>query len=222
MTVFGRVVVAALATPFFAGAVFAADTANTVWADAYREWNNIAVEPPPPLAEVIIDPATTGLMVMDMGEAACNEQQRIRCHWSVPAVKHVLDSAREAGMTIVFIRTRNMQPEDFVDAIAPLPGEPYFVGTKEDKLWDTGAVEVFREAGVDKLILMGHQANGSVMVTALGASFRDFKVIVPVDTMSAATAYQEQFAIWEIAYGPAFRNGVSTMTRSDMLIFPED
>jgi nicotinamidase-related amidase len=219
MKILGRAILAGLLLQGATGAAIAADTA---WADAYSTWNDIPVEAPPPLVEVVIDPATTGLMVMDMGEAACNEQQRIRCHWSIPAVKDVLDNARAAGMIIVFIRTRNMQPEDFVDAIAPLPDEPYFVGTKEDKLWDTGAVEVFREAGVDKLILMGHQANGSVMVTALGAAFRDFKVIVPVDTMSAATAYQEQFAIWEIAYGPAFRNGVSTMTRSDMLVWPED
>ena len=121
-------------------------------------------------------------------------------------------------MTIVFIRTQNMKPEDFISSIAPRPGEPYFVGTKEDKLIGTDAERLFREKGIDTLLLMGHQGNGSVMVTALGAAMRGFKVIVPVDTMPAATAYQEQFAIWEIANGPAFR-GLSTLTRSSMLTF---
>jgi nicotinamidase-related amidase len=157
-------------------------------------------------------------MVMDFNKAACNAEMRPRCLAQIPMVKKVLEAARAKGMPIVFIRTRNMKPEDFVPEVAPRAGEPYFVGTKEDKLWATDAEKVFRDKGVDTLILMGHQANGSVMVTALGAVMRDFKVIVPVDTMSAATAYQEQFAIWEIENGPAFR-GLSTLTRSDLLKF---
>jgi nicotinamidase-related amidase len=187
-------------------------------ADAVAEWNSIQAEPPPELQPVTIDAAKTGVMVMDFGKGNCTEEIRPRCAWAVPNVKKVLDAARAKGMTIVFIRTRNMQPEDFVEAITPREGEPYLVGTKEDKLWETGAVEIFRDKGIDTLLLLGHQGNGSVMVTALGAAMREFKVIVPVDTMPAATAFQEQFAIWEIANGPAFR-GLSTLTRSDLLSF---
>jgi nicotinamidase-related amidase len=187
-------------------------------ADAVLEWNSIKAEAPPELKPVTIDAAKTGVMVMDFNKANCNAQMRVRCHAQIPKVQKVLNAARAKGMTIVFIRTQNMKPEDFVEAVAPRPGEPYLVGTKEDKLWANDAERIFREKGVDTLLLMGHQANGSVMVTALGAAMRGFKVIAPVDTMSAATAYQEQFAIWEIANGPAFR-GLSTLTRSDMLSF---
>jgi nicotinamidase-related amidase len=187
-------------------------------ADAVAEWNSIKAEAPPELKPVTIDPAKTGLMVMDFNKANCNAQVRVRCHAQIANVQKVLNAARAKGMTIVFIRTQNMKPEDFVEAVAPKPGEPYMVGTKEDKLIGNDAERTFREKGIDTLLLMGHQANGSVMVTALGAAMRGFKVIAPVDTMSAATAYQEQFAIWEIANGPAFR-GLSTLTRSDMLTF---
>jgi hypothetical protein len=186
-------------------------------ADAVAEWDSIKALPPPELQRVTIDPAKVGVMVMDFG-TNCNAEVRPRCLWAVPNVAKVLGEARAKNMTIVFIRTQNMMPGDFVPAVAPRAGEPYFVGTKEDKLIGTGAEELFRSKGIDTLLLMGHQGNGSVMVTALGAAMRGFKVIVPVDTMPAATAYQEQFAIWEIANGPAFR-GLSTLTRSSMLTF---
>jgi hypothetical protein len=186
-------------------------------ADAVAEWDSIKALPPPELQRVTIDPAKVGVMVMDFG-TNCNAEVRPRCLWAVPNVAKVLEQARAKNMTIVFIRTQNMQPGDFVPAVAPRLGEPYFIGTKEDKLIGTDAEKTFRDKGIDTLLLMGHQGNGSVMVTALGAAMRGFKVIVPVDTMPAATAYQEQFAIWEIANGPAFR-GLSTLTRSNMLTF---
>ena len=185
-------------------------------ADAVAEWDSIKALPAPELKPVTLDPAKVGVMVMDFGEGNCTPEIRPRCVWAVPNVKTMLDQARAKGMTIVFIRTQAMKPEDFVDAIAPMPNETYLVGPKEDKLWETGADKIFRDKAIDTHLLMGHQGNGSVMVTAFGAVMRGFKVIVPVDTMPAATAYQEQFAIWAIANNPAFR-GLSTLTRSTMV-----
>jgi hypothetical protein len=199
-----------------AGAAFVCVCAAEA-ADAIEEWDSIKALPPPALQPVTIDPAKVGVMVMDFG-TNCNAEVRPRCLWAVPNVAKMLEQFRAKNMTIIFIRTQNMMPGDFVPAVAPRPGEPYFVGTKEDKLIGTDAERIFREKGIDTLFLMGHQGNGSVMVTALGAAMRGFKVIVPVDTMPAATAYQEQFAIWEIANGPAFR-GLSTLTRTSMVTF---
>jgi nicotinamidase-related amidase len=187
-------------------------------ADAVAEWDTIKAPPAPKLNPVILQPPKVGVMVMDFNRANCNREQRVRCADSIPAVRRVLEAARAKNMTVVFIRTQNMKPEDFVGEVAPRAGEPYFVGTKEDKLMGTQVEQLFRDKGIDTILMMGHQANGSVMVTALGAAMRGFKVIVPVDTMSAATPYQEQFAIWEIENGPAFR-GLSTLTRSDMIGF---
>jgi nicotinamidase-related amidase len=187
-------------------------------ADAVREWDSIKAPPAPKLNPVILQPPKVGVMVMDFNSGNCTPEQRPRCVAMVPNVRKVLDAVRAKGMTVVFIRTQAMKPEDFVAEIAPRPGEPYFAAAKEDKLIGTPVEQIFRDKGIDTILLMGHQGNGSVMVTALGAAMRGFKVIVPVDTMPAATAYQEQFAIWEIENGPAFR-GLSTLTRSDMIGF---
>jgi nicotinamidase-related amidase len=208
-----RMVLAALAC-----LLAAASFSYALAADAVAEWDSIKALPPPQLVPVTVDAAKVGVMVMDFNQGNCTEAMRPRCVWAVPNVQKLLNAARAKNMTVVFIRTQNMRPEDFVAAVAPRAGEPYFVGTKEDKLIGTDAEKIFRDKGIDTLLLMGTQGNGSVMVTALGAAMRGFKVIVPVDTMPAATAYQEQFAIWEIANGPAFR-GLSTMTRSDLVTF---
>lgn len=189
-------------------------------ADAVAEWDTIEALPPPELHEVTLDPATTGLMVMDFGTQFCLPDQRPRCAESIPAVKRVVDAAREAGIVTVYIRSGNMQPEDFIAAIAPRPEDHYFQGIKEDKMVGNDTERVFREAGVDTLVLVGTQGSGSVLITAIGAALREFKVVVPVDTMPSATAYQEQFTVWEIANGRVFRD-LSTMTRSDMIHFSE-
>jgi len=45
-------------------------------------------------------------------------------------------------------------------------------------------------------------------------------VIVPIDTMPAETAYQEQFAIWQIAIEGVFTTeNFSLLTRSDLVDF---
>ena len=66
--------------------------------------------------------------------------------------------------------------------------------------------------------MVGTQANGSVLFTTVGAAMRGFKVVVPIDTLPADTAYQEQLAIWEIANAPGIA-GEATLTRTDMLKF---
>jgi nicotinamidase-related amidase len=135
-------------------------------------------------------------------------------------VKRVVDAARAAGIVTVYIRSGNMQPEDFIAEIAPRPEDHYFQGIKEDKMVGNDTERVFRDAGVDTLVLVGTQGSGSVLITAIGAALREFKVVVPVDTMPSATAYQEQFTVWEIANGRVFRD-LSTMTRSDMIHFSD-
>ena len=189
-------------------------------ADAVAEWDSIEALPPPELKEVVLDPATTGLMVMDFGTQFCLPDQRPRCAASIPAVSRVIEAARAANITTVYIRSGAMQPEDFIDEIAPRPEDHYFQGIKEDKMIGNDTERVFREAGIDTLVLIGTQGSGSVLITAIGAALREFKVVVPVDTMPSATAYQEQFTIWEIANGRLFRD-LSTLTRSDMLRFGE-
>ena len=65
-------------------------------ADAVAEWDSIKALPPPELKAVTIDPAKTGVMVMDFGLPNCSEAIRPRCVWAVPNVEKVLNAAPKA------------------------------------------------------------------------------------------------------------------------------
>ena len=203
---------AAAGLALFAGAAGAQDAAK----DVVQQWNAVKAEAPPELTPVTIDVKKTGVVVMDFNQANC--PARPRCAAAIPKVQKLIASVRAKGVTIVFVRNTAMKPEDFVKDVAPKPGEPYIEAAKEDKFFGNDLEKILKDKGVDTVILVGTQANGSILASAFGAAFRGFKVIVPVDTMPAATAYQEQFTIWEIANGNTFR-GVSTLTRSDMIKF---
>ncbi len=68
------------------------------------------------------------------------------------------------------------------------------------------------------VIVAGTAAHGAVLYTASGAALRGFKVIVPVDAISAEDLYPEQYTIWHLLNAPRV-SGQVTITRTDMLSF---
>ena len=68
------------------------------------------------------------------------------------------------------------------------------------------------------VIIAGSAANGAILYTGSGAALRGVNVIVPVDGISSADPYTEQFSVWQLANGPTFGQKV-TLTRIDMIKF---
>jgi nicotinamidase-related amidase len=185
--------------------------------DVLQEWNSVKAPPPPKLEEVTIDPKKTALVSMDFNAKNCTKEDRERCFAVIPAAAKLLTAARKHGMVVAHSLTSHMKPTDVVTELVPLPGEPVVVG-KGDKFAGSDLEKALKDKGVDTVILMGTEANSAVLYTALGAVIRGFKAVVPVDTMPAKTAYQEQFTAWAIANGSQLKDG-ATLTRSDMIKF---
>jgi nicotinamidase-related amidase len=55
------------------------------------------------------------------------------------------------------------------------------------------------------VIIAGTTAEGAVLHTATGAAMRGFKVIVPIDGMSAGTLDAEQYTAWYLVNAPGAR-----------------
>lgn len=182
-----------------------------------QEWNSVKAPPAPELKPVTIDPKKTAVISMDFNAKNCTQKDRVRCFDVLPQVQKVLAEARKNGMVVAHTITSHMKPTDVVKDVAPLPGEPVVVG-KGDKFAGSDLEKILKDKGVDTVILMGTEANSAVLYTALGGVIRGFKVVVPVDTMPAKTAYQEQFTVWAIAHGSQLKDG-ATLTRSDMIKF---
>ena len=66
------------------------------------------------------------------------------------------------------------------------------------------------------LLITGYAANGAVLHTAIAAAFRGFRVVIPVDTMSAPIPYAEQYTAWHMINSPGARNQV-TLTKVSLV-----
>jgi nicotinamidase-related amidase len=207
----------AFAALVFAGAIAGASATAARAQNILEEWASIKPPPPPEIKSVTLDPKKTALVSMDFNARNCTPQQRVRCAAVLPRVQKLLADARAKGMLVVHTLTSNMQPADIVAAVGPAEGEQVLRG-RGDKFTGNDLEKTLKDKGIDTVLLIGTSANSAVMYTALGAVLRGFRAIVPIDTMPAETAYQEQFAIWQIANGSQLRQG-ATLTRTDMLKF---
>jgi nicotinamidase-related amidase len=185
--------------------------------DILQEWATIKPPPPPEIKAVALDAKKTAVIVMDFNQGNCIPTKRARCAVALPKVQKLLAGVRAKGMVVVHTYTPNMQPSDISKEVTPAAGERV-LQVRGDKFQGNDLEKYLKDKGITTILLVGTSANGAVLFTAIGGSQRGFKVVVPIDAMPADTAYQEQFAIWEIANGPGVRED-STLTKLDMLTF---
>ncbi len=180
------------------------------------EWNAVKVPPAPELKRVTIDPKGTALLVMDVLKQGC--PPRPRCMASLPKIQGLLTQARGKGMMVIHSFFPGANAADILPEVAPQAGEPVLMALP-DKFIGSDLERILRDKGVQTVIVVGTAAHGVVLHTASGAALRGLKAIVPVDGMSAADPYAEQYTTWHLANAPRVAPQV-TLTRMDMIQFP--
>lgn len=179
------------------------------------EWATVQAPKPPELKPVTVDPKTTALLVLDFVKQTCNTERRPRCLTSIPKVQGLLKFARDKGLTVVHSITTASTPADIAKELTPAEGEP-IVKAPADKFFKTDLEKILTDKGVKTVVVVGTAAQGAVLNTASQAAFRGFKVIVPVDGMSAENTYFEQYTAIHLANSPGVGQQV-TLTRIDMI-----
>lgn len=179
------------------------------------EWASIKAPAAPELKPAILDPKTAALLVLDFVNPNCTS--RPRCMASLPAVKKLLAEARAKGMLVVFATGPTGKRADILVDVAPLESEA-IVSAGVDKFANTELEQVLKAAGTQTVIATGTSAHGAVLYTASTASLRGLKVVLPVDGMSADTAYIEQFVAVHMTTAPLVSRNV-TLTRLDLIRF---
>jgi nicotinamidase-related amidase len=175
------------------------------------EWSSVSVPPPPEVKPVTIDRSTTALLMLDFNQQTCNMQRRPRCVASIPRVKKLLAAARAAGIPVAFTLGGGGKPSDLPKELEPAAGEPVTLAGV-DKFVDTGLESFLKGKGVTTVIVVGTAAHGAVLYTASGAAMRGFKVIVPLDGISADNAYAEQYTAWHLANVPVLSPAMTLTT----------
>jgi nicotinamidase-related amidase len=207
-TVTGALLLAAFATPGIA--------------DVISDWNTAVMPRAPQLKEVAIDPSTTALLLLGLMKSNCGPQPR--CVAAVPNIRRVHDLARAHNMVVWYALVAENggrgTPNDVIDpAIKPRPGEWYVLGGAE-KFAGSTLQPILRQAGIKTVIICGYSFEGPVLGTAIEATQRGYKVVVPVDCSAGRSAYREQYVTYELGVGgpdPVTSN--VTLTRTTMMKF---
>jgi nicotinamidase-related amidase len=203
------------ATAFASAAPIPARADTTIIDD----WYKAKLPPPPQLKPVTLDAKTTALLVMDFTVQTCTPARRPRCAASVPKVKKFVEEARGKGALIIYsVAVPKSVPGDILQELTPAAGEQVLPPLGPDKFINSDLEKTLHDKGIKTVVAMGTQAQTSVLHTGGEAALRGFKVVVPVDAMSADDLFPELYTAWHLANAARISNQV-TLTKLDMIGF---
>jgi nicotinamidase-related amidase len=178
----------------------------------------------PEPVRVVLKPATTALLVFDIVDPICKTQQKCT-GVMLPAIASLLTRARKAGMLVVY-STRAPTMSKWLPEIAPAAGDPMIASYGQDRFYNTDLNKTLKAKGITTVILTGWKINGSVLYTSVGATLRDYTVVVPEDASLAATDYEVAIGLFQIlnqnsanATNEPLKAKASTLSRTDMITF---
>ena len=199
--------------------------ARAAWAgDVVEDWASVKPPAAPEVKSVRPDAATAALLMLDFNgaEAAnsgpCNATTKARCLATLPKVRALLDNARAHGVFVVYSTTGSAKPEDIRADVAPRPGEPVVKANVANKFIDTPLRDLLTEHKIKTVIVVGTASEGAVLGTGSDAAYHGLDVIVPVDGISSADLYAEQYVAWHFTHAPTLAPR-STLTRVDQIHF---
>jgi len=178
----------------------------------------------PDPVKVVLQPATTALLVFDMIDRICKNQPNCT-GIMVPALSSLLARARKAGVFVLY-STREPESSKWMPEIAPASSDPIVKSVGQDRFYNTDLDKTLKAKGITTLILTGWKVSGSVVYTSVGATLRGYTVIVPTDASLAATDYEVAIGQFQIlnqnsanTTNEPLRPNASTLSRADMIVF---
>src|SRR5450432_1453775 len=178
----------------------------------------------PDPVRVALNPSTTALLVLDYVDPICNSQPKCRGEM-LPAVTPFMARARKAGVVVAY-GTREPNMSKWLPEVAPAPGDIKIVNTAQDRFYNTDLDKALKAKGIATIIMVGWKVSGSVAYTSVGATVRDYTVVVPMDTTAANTDYETTIGFYQILnQGNSNLNNEPlkpkspTLSRTDMITF---
>jgi nicotinamidase-related amidase len=198
---------------WWAGAPISASWAQTL----IDEWGMAKFPPPPQLKPATLNPRETALLVMDFTTQTCTPARRPRCAASVPKVQKFVAEARAKGALVIYsVAVPGSVPADILKELTPAAGETVLPPLGPDKFIGSDLEKMLKDKGIKTVVAMGTQAQTSVLHTGGEAALRGFKVIVPVDAMSADDVFPELYTAWHLANAARIAPQV-TLTKLDLI-----
>jgi nicotinamidase-related amidase len=173
---------------------------------------------------VVLDAATTALLVFDIVDPICTRQPNCTGKM-VPAISSLLAKARKAGVTVAY-GTRAPTMSNWLPEVLPAPGDIKIESQAQDRFYNTDLDQMLKAKGITTLILTGWKVSGSVTYTSVGATLRGYTVVVPIDTTLDGTDFEIAIGRYQIlhqnssnATNEPLKNRASTLSHTDLITF---
>lgn len=179
---------------------------------------------PPDPVPVVLDPATTALLIFDIVDPICTRQPNCKGQMA-PAISALLARARKAGVTVAY-GTRAPTMSKWLPEVSPAPGDIKIESQAQDRFYNTDLDKALKAKGITTLILTGWKVSGSVTYTSVGATLRGYTVVVPVDASLDGTDYEIAIGLYQILHqhssnvaNEPLKDRASTLSRTDLITF---
>ncbi len=164
-------------------------------------WDQVEAPPTPKLVATTVKANETALLLLDIEEATCNQQNRPRCVAAVPAMARFLEKAHTAHLPVFYSNTSRGSRATILAPVAPRDDEP-IVKASVNKFFDTSLNDYLKAKNVKTVIVCGTTASGAALHTATGAAQYGYQVVLPVDCVPGGSLYEEQASVWSLINGP--------------------
>jgi nicotinamidase-related amidase len=115
----------------------------------------------------------------------------------VPAFASLMGRARPAGVVVAY-GTRAPNMSKWLPEVAPQAGDIKIENTAQDRFYNTDLDKALKAKGITTIIMVGWKVSGSVAYTSVGATVRNYSVVIPVDTTTASTDYETTLGFYQI------------------------
>jgi nicotinamidase-related amidase len=174
-----------------------------------------------PKVEALELPAKeTALIVVDMQNDFAHAQGALfvpEAPKTVPAIKGLLERARQAGARVVFTQDWHREDDlefqiwprhavagtwgaEILEELKPRPEELVIQKVRYDAFYGTPLDHYLHLFGVKHLVVVGTVANICVLHTAGSAALRWYQVVLPEDGVSALTPFDLQAALRQVTF----------------------
>ena len=179
----------------------------------------------------------TALLIVDMineylhsdGKMYCAEGRRIipninklifhahKYQWQVIYIKTALENdsdplARKWGMHAV----KDTWSSSIIDELSLETGDLVVNKKTYDGFYETELEDLLRKRNIGKVFVCGIHTHVCVLLTALGAFYRGYEVIIPEDCMATDKKINHETRL------PFFQTHVGTLTSLDRIIVKDD
>jgi len=163
----------------------------------------------------------TALIIVDMQNDFVKPEGKLfvpTAPQTVPAIKELLEKARKAGVLRIYTQDTHYpgDPEftiwgehvlkgswgwEIIDELKPkVPEEIVIEKMRYDGFFGTSLDHILRVYGIRNVVIVGTVANICVLHTVASAAMNLYKVVVPIDGISALTEFDKHLALRQIDF----------------------